>query len=90
MRVLARKSAPVLARWMDSSSSALAADHAAHGSGRGRELPHQPRVVEHLESAREQRVAGQNRHRLAELLVAGGTAAAEIVVIERGQVVVDE
>ena len=48
---------------------------------RGREL---------LEREREQRVAGEDRGRLVELLVHRGTAAPQVVVVERGQVVVDE
>ena len=43
-----------------------------------------------LEGVREERVAGQDRHRLSEDTVAGGTPAAQIVVVERRQIVVDQ
>ena len=76
----------------------LAADHAAHGARGGGEFRDQRdsavgRAVhlrQHLEGEREQRVAGQNRHGVAEDFVAGGVAAAQIVVIERGQIVVNQ
>ena len=45
---------------------------------------------QHLEGEREQRVARQNRHGVAENFVAGGNAAPQIVVIERGQIVVNQ
>ena len=45
---------------------------------------------EHLEGAGLQRVAGQDGDGLAEGHVAGGLAAAQVVVVEGGQVVVDE
>ena len=45
---------------------------------------------QHLEGAGLQGVAGQNRDGFAEGHVAGGLAAAQVVVIERGQIVVDE
>ena len=45
---------------------------------------------QHLKSQREQRVAGQNGHGIAEHLVIGELAAAVIVVIERRQIVVDQ
>ena len=43
-----------------------------------------------LHGQREQRVARENGHGFAEDLVAGGFAAAEIVVVESGQIVVDQ
>jgi len=43
-----------------------------------------------LEREREQRVAGEDRHILSEDLVVGGLAAAEVVVVHAGQIVVDE
>jgi hypothetical protein len=45
---------------------------------------------QHPERHRRHRVAGQDGHRLAERLVAGRAAAAEVVVVHRRQVVVDE
>ena len=49
-----------------------------------------PAVGEQAEGVREQAVTGQDGHGLAEHLVAGGAAAAIVVVVHRGQVVVDE
>ena len=43
---------------------------------------------QHVEREREQTVAGKDRGRLVELLVRGRTAAAQIVIVHRGQVVV--
>jgi hypothetical protein len=45
---------------------------------------------EEAEGERQQRVAGEDRERLAVDLVAGRPAAAQVVVVHRGQVVVDE
>jgi len=45
---------------------------------------------QHFEGAGLQSVAGQDGNGFAKGLVAGGLAAAEIVVVEGGQVVVDE
>src|SRR3989442_566939 len=78
----------------------LPADHAV-GAGRLRDLRHHvgndPRVRRAVDVAgdqpervREQRVAGQDGHRLAEHLVIGEPAAAIVVVVHRGQVVVDQ
>ena len=76
----------------------LAADHAVNGAdgvgdkaddlngGGGRAVE----PGQHLEGAGLQRVAGQNGDGLAEGHVAGGLAAAQIVVVQGGQVVVDE
>ena len=47
-------------------------------------------VGQHLKRQREQRIARQNRHGVAEDFVAGELAAAVIVVIERRQIVVDQ
>jgi len=47
-------------------------------------------LSENLKREREQRIAGQNRIAVTEDFVAGGDAAAQIVVIERGQVVVNQ
>ena len=47
-------------------------------------------VRQHLEGQRLQGVAGQDRGRLVELLVTGGLAAPQIVVVHRRQVVVDQ
>jgi hypothetical protein len=68
----------------------LAADHAER---RLRELPcdGRGRVGEgEPERLREQRVAGEQGDAVAERDVRAGPAAALIVVVERGQVVVDE
>ena len=46
--------------------------------------------LEHLEGEGQQGVPGQNRHRFAEHFVARGPAAPEIVVVQRGQIVVDQ
>ena len=45
---------------------------------------------QHLEGAGLQGVAGQDGDGFAEGLVAGGLAAAQIVVVQGGQIVVDE
>ena len=45
---------------------------------------------EHLERQRQQRIAGQDRHGIAEDFVVGELAAAVVVVVERGQIVVDQ
>ena len=76
----------------------LAADHAfdrAHGIGDeaddldrrgGRALE----SGQHLEGAGLQRVAGQDGDGFAKGLVAGGLAAAQVVVVQGGQIVVDQ
>ena len=77
----------------------LAANHSTHGAGGGGQLPHQlnapfgvdlfkPR--ENLECEREQRVAGQDRDGVSEDLVTSGPAAPEIVVVESGEIIVDQ
>ena len=48
------------------------------------------RFGQQAEGLDEQRVAGEDGGRLAEFLMVGRFAAAEIVVVHRGQVVVDE
>ena len=76
----------------------LAADHAADGAAGGGEFGDQARLArvgrvelgEHLEGEGEQRIAGEDRHGVAEDFVVGELAAAVIVVIERGQIVVDQ
>ena len=45
---------------------------------------------ENLEGLRQQGIAGQNRRRFAELGMAAGPAAAQVVVVHRRQVVVDQ
>ena len=45
---------------------------------------------QHFEGAGLQRVAGEDGDGFAEGHVAGGLAAAQVVVVERGQIVVDE
>jgi hypothetical protein len=79
----------------------LAADHALDSAdgvgnqadnlddrfgGRGR----RPKPGQHLEGAGLQRVAGQDGDGLAEDHVTGGLAAAQVVVVQSRQVVVDE
>ena len=76
----------------------LAADHAVDGAdGIGDEADdlrgRVGRAVEagqHFEGAGLQRVAGEDGDGFTEGDVAGGLAAAQVVVVERGQVVVDE
>ena len=77
----------------------LAADHAgAAGRSRqgGDELAAHRRVAvrvgvrQHLEGHRQQPVAGEDRGRIVELLVAGRPAAAQIAVVHRRQIVVDQ
>ena len=76
----------------------LAADHAVHGAGGvanfgddanaaiGRDVG----VRERFEGESEQAITGENGHSDAEFFVAGGLAAAKIVVVEGGQVVVNQ
>src|SRR3546814_14089569 len=47
-------------------------------------------IGEDLERQRVEAVAGQNRGRLAEGLVDGGLAVADVVIVHRGQVVMDQ
>ena len=76
----------------------LAADHAADGAGGVRDLGDDGharlrrtlQARQHLVGVGLQRVAGKDGRRLAKSFVAGGTAAAQVVVVERRQVVVDE
>ena len=78
----------------------LAADHAAHGAGGGGQFGDHARpgdrrgtsfeLREHLEGESEQRIAGEDGHGFAEDLVAGELAAAVVVVVERGEIVVDQ
>ena len=76
----------------------LAADHAVDGAGGVGDFPDDgdarlgwaSDLGQYFISLRLQRVSGKNGDGLAEGLVAGGTPAAQVVVIERGQVVVDQ
>ena len=76
----------------------LSANHAVHSShsvGNERDNLHRRRgrrvkAGQHLEGARLQSVAGENSYCFSELHVAGGLAAAQIVVIQRRQVVVNQ
>src|SRR5271170_1811543 len=76
----------------------LSADHAAHRSGRDGQFFDQPglrlrlalHLRQHLKSQRQQCVARQDRDRLAEYFVAGRPAATQIVVVERGKIVVNQ
>ncbi len=70
----------------------LPGDHAAHRAGGVRQFRHQrgrARAGEHFKRIRKQRVAGQNGHRLAKYFVRRGAPAAQVIVVERGQIVVD-
>ena len=53
------------------------------------ELPRRP-LRQHVERQRLQRIAGQDRRAFVERLVAGRPAAAQVVVVHRRQVVVDQ
>ncbi len=77
----------------------LAADHAIHGAAaEGKFFDERDFAAgaetfdadQRLHGKSEQRVAGEDRHGFAEDFVAGRFAAAEIVVIERRQIVVDQ
>ena len=77
----------------------LAADHALHAGGRGDLGQRRPSTAagcpglarEHeVERLREEAVAGEDGHVLAEGHVTGGPAAAQRVVVDGRQVVVDE
>ena len=71
----------------------LPGDHPAQSARGARELADQPRVAgacQHVEGVGQQGVAGEYRHRLAEDLMRGRAAAAQIVVVERRQIVVDQ
>ena len=77
----------------------LAAGHAAAPAARARPAPARPRragsdrsraIGDDVEGQRQQRVAGQDGGRLVEGLVHGRLAAAQIVVVHRRQVVMDE
>ena len=77
----------------------LAADHSSDGSGSGGQFGDQTnapigvevvQLCQHFESEREQGISCQDGHGVAENLVAGGPAAAQIVIIERGKIVMDQ
>ncbi len=75
----------------------LSAHHAARPGGLGQDgatgRGHGGRlhaVGQRLEGQRQQGIARQNRRRLVELLVTRGPAAAQVVVIHRRQIVVDQ
>jgi hypothetical protein len=76
----------------------LAANHASHGAGGGGQFRDERHLAmvravhlrQHLKREREQRVARQNRHGVAENFVAGWNAAPQIVVIERRQIVMNQ
>ncbi len=76
----------------------LAADHALGTSGLGENGDHaqllprrQPRrLCQHAESLREQGIANQDGRCLVVGLVAGGAAAAQVVVIHGGKIVVHQ
>ena len=75
----------------------LPADH-AHGPGGGgqvrtasrREFRRLDILGDDLERQRQQGVPGQNRHRFAELFVIGGPAPAEIIIIHRRQIIMNQ
>ena len=76
----------------------LSADHAIHRAGGARDLfddahPRLRRTLQprqHFVGLGLQRIAGENRDRLAKRFVACGTPAAQVVIVERGQVVMDQ
>ena len=49
-----------------------------------------PRASQRLKGQRQQRVAGQNRHRLAKFLMASGLPAPQIIIVESGKIVVNQ
>src|ERR1043165_931823 len=53
-------------------------------------IPWNRELRQHLKRQSEQRIAGQDRHRIAENLVVGELAAPVVVVVERGQVVMNQ
>ena len=76
----------------------LAADHAVDGARVARNLGDDGdarlrralQLRQHFVGVSLQRVAGKDGGGLAECLVAGGAAAAQVIIVERGKVVVDE
>ena len=76
----------------------LAADHSSDRAGSCRQLVGQRNApfgrystcAQHLKGERQKSVAGENRHRVAENFVTSRTATAQIVVIERRQIVVNQ
>ena len=76
----------------------LLSSHHAHGPGRVGQIDaaggcRRGRVHvagDNLKSQRQERVAGKNGSRFAELHMASGDSAAQVVVIHCGQIVVDE
>ena len=76
----------------------LAAGHAVRSAGRRQRRQHfhmYTRIGDavggkYFEGERLQRVAGEDRHRFAEDDVAGRTAAAQRIVVHRGQIVMDQ
>ena len=76
----------------------LAADHAVDGAGGVGDFPDDgdarlgraSDLRQHFVGLGLQGVSGEDGDGLAEGFVAGGTSAAQVVVIERGQIVVDQ
>ncbi len=76
----------------------LAADHAVDGAGAVGNFPDDrdagsgraSNLSQHLIGLRLQGVSGENGDGLSEDLVARGTSASQVVVIERGEIVVDQ
>mgnify|MGYP002588362198 CR=1 FL=1 len=75
----------------------LSVDHAMaartsaqRAGGRHADLRRNRRICDHLKSLSQQHIASQHRCRLAEGLVAGGAAPAQIIVIHAGQIIVDQ
>ena len=92
------RSGSVRSRPSPSRSATWPADETAGAAGRG-DLAHdlhppggrdRVRGGENLEGLREQGVAGEDREGLAEDLVRGRPPAADVVVVHRRQVVVDQ
>ena len=87
-----------MARPSASRSATWPPDHAVHSACRSGHVGkdgHAPRrldgsIRKRFERQRQQRIARQNGGRFAEFLVAGGLAAPQVIVVERGQVVVNQ
>ena len=76
----------------------LTPDHAVSRAGAGSNGAHdldapvvcQGRSGQHLECQRQQGVTGQYGHRFAEFLVASRLAPAQVVIVQRGQIVMNQ
>ena len=68
------------------AAPAPAGQFPATGCCRGRRIA----LGQHLKGECQQSVTGENGHRFTELFVAGRQTTAEVIIIHRGQIVVDE